>query len=346
MRKKTADISSKTNIQAFWKTIGSVRIALVLLWVIIAVSFIGALLPSEKQPLVYSSIWFFCLLGLFSLNLLVCSTSRIIFNRKKAGSSITHAAVLVILAGALVSVIFGFRGSMELEEGVSSRTFRDGMKQYTLPFAVSLEDFSLEWYPVSQAGYPVRARVENAGFKDKFMAKPGVDYKLGNTGYSFSIIKYLPHFMLDEDNKPVNLSDRPNNPALLIHIATPAGPEDRWIFSKHPDLLMSGDPNIRFRFDLEPQIKEFRSRVKVSDPGRNVMFVRDIKVNTPLEYRGYNFYQSRYDSEGLSWTGLDVVHDPGVKIVFLGFIMLNIGVIVIFYPKLKASLSVNHNKDT
>lgn len=339
-------MKNKKNKNSFVELIGSVRLALVLLWVIIVVSFIGALLPTEKQPLVYSSIWFFCLLGLFSLNLLVCSISRIIFNRKKAGSSITHAAVLVILAGALVSVIFGYRGSMELEEGAFSSSFEAGGKLRKLPFTVALEDFSLEWYPVSQEGYPVRARVEDAGFKGKFTAKTGVDYKLGNTGYSFSIIQYLPHFMLDEDHKPVNLSDRPDNPAILVHVTGPGESEERWVFSKHPDLQMAGDPNIRFRFDLETQIKEFRSRVKVTDPGRNVTFVRDIKVNTPLEYRGYNFYQSRYDSEGLTWTGLDVVYDPGVKIVFLGFILLNIGVIVIFYPKLKASLSINHNKDS
>jgi hypothetical protein len=333
------------NKNKFLEFLGSVKLALILLWAIIIVSFAGALLPSEMQPLVYSSIWFFCLLGCFSLNLTVCSVSRIFFNRRKTGSAITHAAVLVILAGALVSVFFGYRGSMELEEGAFSSSFQDNSKLRTLPFILELEDFSLEWYPVSQAGFPLRARVEDAGFKDKFMAQPGVDYKLGNTGYSFSIIKYLPHFMLDEDHKPVNLSDRPNNPAILVHITTPGESEDRWVFSKHPDLQMAGDPNVRFRFDLEPHIKEFRSRVKVFDPGRNVTFVRDIKVNTPLEYRGYNFYQSRYDSDGLAWTGLDVVYDPGVKIVFLGFILLNIGVIVIFYPKLKASLAVNNNKD-
>jgi hypothetical protein len=334
------------NNNKFLALAGSVRLALILLWAIIAVSFAGALLPSEKQPLVYSSVWFYCLLGLFAVNLSVCSVSRIIFNKKKTGSAIAHASVLVILAGALVSVIFGYRGSMELEEGAFSSSFQDGSKLHKIPFIVELEDFSLEWYPVSTAGYPLRVRVEDADFKDKFMAGPGVDYKLGDTGYSFSVIKYVPHFMLDEDHNPVNLSDRPNNPALLMHISGPGGSEDRWIFSKHPDLQMSGDPNIRFRFDLEPQIKEFRSRVKVFDPGRNVTFVRDIKVNTPLEYRGYNFYQSRYDSEGLAWTGLDVVYDPGVKIVFLGFILLNIGVIMIFYPKLKAALSVNNNKDT
>ncbi|MFA6384714.1 MAG: cytochrome c biogenesis protein ResB [Candidatus Omnitrophota bacterium] len=321
----------------FWETIKSARLAFVLLWAIIAVSFTGALLPAEQQPLVYSSVWFFFLLGLFAVNLSACSVDRIFFNRKKIGSTVTHIAVLLILAGALVSVLSGIRGHMELSEGAGSDRFYEGDRERQLPFSVTLEDFSLRWYDAAQNGFPVRVRVEDAGFKSAFQVRLNTVYPLGKTGYSFSAVKYLPHFIFNEDHAPVSVSDQPQNPALLIHIVGREGGEDRWIFSSHPDQQMGGDPNIRFRFDLEPQIKEFRSTVKVSDPSRGATFTRDIKVNSPLEYRGYSFYQARYDSAGLSWTGLDVVYDPGVKIVFLGFILLNLGIIAIFYPKLKAS---------
>jgi len=330
-------MKNETHGNPFWRMIKSIRLALVLLWAIIVASFIGALLPTEQQPLVYSSLWFFCLVGLFALNLLTCSIDRIFFNRRRIGSTITHAAVLVILAGSLISVLFGFRGHMELSEGQGSDRFIDGDKARGLPFKVTLEDFSLQWYETGQNGFPVRVRVDDAGFKASLRVQLNATYPLGKTGYSFVAIKYLPHFIFNEDHAAVNVSDQPKNPALLVRITGPGGGEDRWIFSLHPDLQMGGDPNIRFRFDLEPQIKEFRSTVKVSDPSRGADFTRDIKVNTPLEYRGYTFYQSRYDSEGLAWTGLDVVYDPGVKIVFLGFILLNFGIIVIFYPKLKAS---------
>jgi hypothetical protein len=338
-------MKNKQNKPAFWKMAGSIRLSLVLLCAIIVVSFIGALLPAEQQPLVYSSIWFFCLLGIFAVNLLVCSIDRIVFNRTKIGSTITHIAVLVILAGSLVSVLFGVRGTMELAEGESSDSFLDGAK-HMLPFTIKLEDFSLLWYETAQKGFPVRARVEDAGFSGAFLVKKGTVYPMGKTGYSFSVLKYLPHFVFDESHTPVSLSDQPRNPAILVHITGPGKTEDRWIFSLHPDLQMGGDPNIRFRFDLEPQIKEFRSRVLVTDADRGLRFTRDIKVNSPLEYRGYSLYQARYDTEGLAWTGLDVVHDPGVKTVFLGFILLNIGIVVIFYPKLKASLAVSHNVKT
>ena len=331
---------------ALWKKIGSVKLAFVLLWMIIVVSFVGALLPAEQQPLVYSSLWFFCLVGVFALNLLICSIDRIFFHHHKIGSTVTHTAVLVIMAGSLVSVLFGFRGQMELSAGKGSDRFLDGDKERALPFSVTLKDFSLQWYNTAKNGYPVRARVEDAGFKGAFHVQLNTTYPLGKTGYSFTVVKYLPHFIFNEDHVAVSVSEQPINPALLIHVVGPGVSEDRWIFSLHPDLQMGGDQNIRFRFDLEPQIKEFRSTVKVSDPARNVEFTRTIKVNSPLEYRGYTFYQSRYDSRRLAWTGLDVVYDPGVKVVFLGFILLNLGIIAIFYPKLKASLVNSHNERT
>jgi hypothetical protein len=330
-------MKNKTKGNAAWAMIKSVRLTLVLLWVIIAVSFAGALLPAEQQPLVYASFWFYGLVGFFALNLLTCSIDRIFFHRQKAGSTITHAAVLVILAGSLVSVCWGIRGHMELSEGQGSDRFIAGEQERPLPFSIALENFSLQWYDTAHNGFPVRARVENAGFKGAFRVQLNTTYPLGKTGYSFTALKYLPHFIFNEDHVAVSVSDQPQNPALLLHVAGPDVSEDRWIFALHPDVQMGGDPNIRFRFDLEPQIKEFRSRVKVTDASRNSEFTRDIKVNTPLEYRGYTFYQSRYDSKGLAWTGLDVVYDPGVRIVFLGFILLNLGIILIFYPKLKTS---------
>ena len=134
-------MKEKSGKNIFWETAKSVRLAFILLWVIIAVSFTGALLPAEQQPLVYSSIWFFCLLGLFALNLFACSIDRIFFHRSKAGSTVTHAAVLVILAGAFVSVVFGFRGHMELLEGQGSDRFFDGDRERLLPFSIALEKF-------------------------------------------------------------------------------------------------------------------------------------------------------------------------------------------------------------
>jgi len=111
--------------------------------------------------------------------------------------------------------------------------------------------------------------------------------------------------------------------------------EERWVFAKHPGMGANQDENIKFRFDYQPMIKEFRSRVRVIDEKDKQSLTADIKVNSPLSYKGYSFYQSGYDEDNLKYTSLDVVSDPGVSFVFAGFLVLNAGLIVIFYPKLK-----------
>lgn len=316
---------------------GSVKLALILLWVVIAVSFAGALLPSGSQYLVYSSPFFYLLLGLFSLNLLCCCVNRIFFKRSGAGSAVTHSAVLIILAGCLVSMVSGFRGEIQLAEGDTSDSFVSGGLERALPFEITLEDFSVSWYPWDSGAYPVRVRIEDSGTKAGFNAVKGEEYRIGDTGYSFKVVSFFGHFALGEDRVPVNLSDQPLNPAALVRIDSPSGAEDRWIFSEHPDIIPGDDPNIRFRLDIKPHIKEFRSRVRVNDNRKGVSFVKDIKVNSPLSYGGYNIYQSRYDAENSSWSGFDVVYDPGVPVVFAGFLLLNAGIIMMFLPKLIGS---------
>jgi cytochrome c biogenesis protein ResB len=54
-------------------------------------------------------------------------------------------------------------------------------------------------------------------------------------------------------------------------------------------------------------------------------------VNRPLTFKGYTFYQSGYDPNDLSWTSLEVVRDPGVRLVYLGFILLIGGLFTVFY---------------
>ena len=82
-------------------------------------------------------------------------------------------------------------------------------------------------------------------------------------------------------------------------------------------------------------VKNFSSRVTVIEQDKEIL--KDtIKVNHPLKYKGYSFYQSGYDQKNFKWTGLDVVRDPGEPFVWCGFILLNCGVILSFYRRAKA----------
>lgn len=321
--------------------LGSVRLALILFWLIIIVCFIGAVLPEEFRGYVFGFVWFFVLIAFFALNILICVLFRMSFARKKIGSTLVHMSILLILLGSLLSYFFSVRGVMELEEGQSKDTIIMGCKMHKLDFRVYLEDFSVEWYSVSPEKYQIRAYVVDKSFKRAFKVDKSKEQNIDNTGYSFTVADYFPDFTMDENMKAYNRSALPNNPAVLLKITSPKSKEERWVFAKHPGMGAEQDENIKFRFDYQPMIKEFRSRVRVTDEKDDRSLTADIKVNSPLSYKGYSFYQSGYDEDNLKYTSLDVVSDPGVSFVFTGFLVLNAGLIVIFYPKL---MSVSSRK--
>jgi cytochrome c biogenesis protein ResB len=89
-------------------------------------------------------------------------------------------------------------------------------------------------------------------------------------------------------------------------------------------------PGYRLFYAQEERVRDFYSVLEVVDDGK-VVLEKKIEVNDPLRYGGYTFYQSSYDSKGLSWSGLQVRNDPGVPLVYAGFAVQLLGMIVIFY---------------
>jgi cytochrome c biogenesis protein ResB len=316
--------------------LGSIKLALTLFWLVIIACFIGALLREEWRGYVFDSGWFFALLAVFGLNILICIISRIQFTAKKIGSNLVHLSVLLILYGALLSYFFSIRGVMEIAEGQAQDRIMLGCKIHKLDFKVYLEDFAIDWYSTSPDKYEVKTRVEDGNLVSGYKLDKGQAQEVGNSGYSFAVKDYFPDFGLDENMKAYNKSGQPNNPAVLLLINPPSkAVEERWVFANHPGMGKARDENIQFRFIYQPEVKEYRSQVKVIDAGNGLDKSATIKVNSPFSYKGYSFYQIDYDHDGLKFTVLEAVKDPGVKFVFVGFLILNAGLVVIFYPKLR-----------
>lgn len=122
-------------------------LAFVLAWGTIVESLHGR----ERAALIYYAPWFFALQGLFALNLLAALVDRWPRDRSRIGFAVTHASMLVILAGALTTQLFKVEGQMPLWEGQSSRVVFEPAGasesgQFELPFAVRLDDFQIDTY--------------------------------------------------------------------------------------------------------------------------------------------------------------------------------------------------------
>ncbi|RJP14314.1 MAG: hypothetical protein C4520_21605 [Candidatus Abyssobacteria bacterium SURF_5] len=276
--------------------------------------------------------------------------------------------------------------------------------------------------------------------KRTYSTEVGAKHKIGDTGYTLEVLRYVPDFVINPGREVVSRSDQPNNPALQVRVTGPNEfSQEQWLFAKFPSMHASADapfemkyrmdphqadasrlllvlnpqgsapvlavlrdgklvekreinidepvtvsdiaytfaakrfiananinrtienrpdmpnqpaiklslssladpvylwegnpidvPGYKMVFQQEDMVKDYFSILQVINDGK-VVAEKKIEVNDPLRYGGYTFYQSSYDSERSSWSGLQVKKDPGVTLVYIGFIVMTLGMIVIFY---------------
>jgi hypothetical protein len=71
----------------------------------------------QAQSLIYQSWWFLGLLSLLALNVFGSAMARYPWKSGQTGFVITHFGILVLLAGAIVGLVFGIEGHITLVEG-------------------------------------------------------------------------------------------------------------------------------------------------------------------------------------------------------------------------------------
>lgn len=103
----------------------------------------------EKQ--IYHAI-FFCALwgGLSALSVILMIKFAL---WKRFAAFLLHFSFLTILLGALTTYIYGEKGYIHLRNGIETRTFTltDSKEDITLPFAVQLDSFKIDYYPGTKA---------------------------------------------------------------------------------------------------------------------------------------------------------------------------------------------------
>ncbi|UCE58969.1 MAG: cytochrome c biogenesis protein ResB [Phycisphaerales bacterium] len=76
--------------------------------------------------------------------------------------------------------------------------------------------------------------------------------------------------------------------------------------------------------------RSFESQITIDDPVAGGKSTRVVSMNSPVAHGGYTFYQQAYRQEaGRAISFLNVARDPGQIVVFVGYIGLMIGMIVV-----------------
>jgi len=100
-------------------------VVLVLLLVAMACATVYESVHGSEQALLtfYQSSWFEALLFLLAANVLTAVVVRYPFSKRQIGFVMTHASILVILGGALVTKHFGSEGRVSILEGETLKEF-------------------------------------------------------------------------------------------------------------------------------------------------------------------------------------------------------------------------------
>jgi cytochrome c biogenesis protein ResB len=72
-------------------------------------------------------------------------------------------------------------------------------------------------------------------------------------------------------------------------------------------------------------IQSFQSAVTFIQAGRDVAS-GVVAVNRPLKFGGYRIYQSSCDPVQSQWSGLEIVRDPGLPLVYAGYCCIALGI--------------------
>lgn len=320
-----------------------------------------SLLTGAGLTRVFSAWWFTALLLLLAASLSVCTYRRYgaamrLRGRPRGralGSMVTHLSMLLILAGGVIRVVWGERGDVEFTEGETARAFASGDRMVPLPFGIRLVDFQIETYAESNVAAAVtetlHARLRAGGGQWELPVAEGAEKRLevpGRDGaaaqvFLVRVLQRIPDFVVNPSTgKAASRSDQLRNPALRVEVVHGAVTNAQWVFALHPDFNLHGgseaaplDLRYVIRGGQPPgrqMVKDYRSTLEVLD-GDTVVKKKTIEVNDPLSFGGYTFYQSGYNPDDPTWTSLSVVRDPGVPLVYTGFILLIAGLTVVFY---------------
>ena len=342
-------------VRAFGEFIPSVRLTAVLLFILIPVAILGSVIPQGREYAeyvekfgfkvthalyqlqlnsVFLSPWFLILIVLLSANILACLIVSVLQKKRTFGFVLVHLSLVLLIAGGMMSATMRVREELTIHEGETVSSFVHNGQTIPLGFDLRLKDFELQHYnegnqeklliAMPGSSKPLEFRFR----KDVWTAIPGSDDQ-------FRVERFVLDFRYDVASRTAfSASDQPRNPAILVHIKGKSDDYTEWVFASFSDFHMTQERPIGLQYQWAQRIpKAFISHVEILEKG-SVVMSRAIRVNHPLRYKGFSFYQASYDSLEEKWSGLDVVRDPGTGVVFLSIIMIMLGLTqnIYFHP--------------
>jgi len=234
-----------------------------------------------------------------------------------------HFSVLLILSGALIGSFFGFKGMMNIPEGqLSDEVLLYQRRQsLLLPFQVRCDDFDVSLY---DTGAPKEYRSDlvilDEG-KEALRQTIRVNDPLTYRGVTF----YQASYGLILKSADVELTDKETGKTYTLSLpyremVRIPGTQDQIEAIQFQQNFSRFGPAVGIVLLREGQTEPMGSWILVKMPEFHGNRVQNYQVKITKTEEGY-------------YTGLQVKQDPGVWIVYAGFILLLAGIGITFYTR-------------
>ena len=323
-------------------------VALVLLLLLVVLSVASAFMGSVKARQLFNSVPLVVYWVVFGL-LLIAAFIQFKSFLHQPSLFMLHAGPILVLAGAmwgseggheLARKYFGSRkiqsGYMALPQGATdSRLMSADIQQELgkLPFKLHLRNFWLEYY---RSGLPVLTGKKADGTRFELPCEAHTEFVI-DEGVKIKVLRSFENLKVTSLDERITVSDEPGlgrNPAVEIEITKADDSVERgYLFERFPTMNSAGR-EFELGYSAGPiaGISDYKSHIQILYPNEaSPRLERIIEVNHPLHFAGYHFYQHSYDSEALQYTVLHVVSDSGLRLVYLGYWLLGLGVLGRFY---------------
>jgi cytochrome c biogenesis protein len=249
----------------------------------------------------------------------------------RIGPYLVHLSVLIILFGATLGALMGFRGSLRIPEGetVDSIQLPNEKGPKEMGFGLRCDDFEVSYYEGTQRPQEYRSElvIIEAG---KEVAKKAV--RVNDPLVHKGIYFYQSSFGYTGQVKSITLSlDNPVRKESL-QIKVPVGKAYQVEGTDYLVQVLRFLPDFGLDEHFVPfsRSDEFRNpaaEIEIRKGGRSLLrswvFGREVSFHGPRVRSGLRVQLTDY--EATQFTGLQVSYDPGVGWVWAGFLLMSIG---------------------
>jgi cytochrome c biogenesis protein ResB len=169
-------------------------------------------------------------------------------------------------------------------------------------------------------------------------------------GQKFTVLDRFDRARVVRDMEPVDPVREDRAPAVLVSVREGEQSNELWLQKYRPRSFTSGqtayelsfgDKEIPLEFGVrldrfeigtypgERRPRSFTSQITIIDPMSGGTESKVVSMNNPAAHGGYSFYQSSYRvGKARTASFLSVGRDPGLPIVFLGYIATMAGMVI------------------